>query len=1116
MVDHSSTPHADKKPWRFRKILLSCCITVSIVLLLGLIVASVLIHSKGAAQQLSKELSRRLGAEVKIEQIALSFFGLLHATLSNIAFTLDNRTQLTAKAITVFIHPWKLFRGARLPLSVTVEKPVVALFLHEQKQHARQKAAPEENQSAALKKLAEAGNRLSGLSVSIHQGQLIASYADYAPVKLSNLKADLVVAPERLTLQLACSSDFWEAATLQASYEVKAPSPDQQGLLHVQGRLDQLNSEACKKLAAGTPFQTAAVSSALDRVLSTAKPTLVAEAFIPMPLPQQWQQQLQITASGEGIGISVPEVGCEVNEVSAALTMDHGKLFFSNVQARISSTFVRNGQARCDLTGGFALEAVCAEFESEVGDLRRFFQYVPQASVRSELDRFSALAGRVSGSFSLERRASGYVPSLSIDRLNIEAAYRNFPQPFGITGGMVRFCDGHLELDNCTIQVGRSKLERIAAHISFREGGTFECTIGNSSLFVEDVAGVLAGFDAQHVLSRIDPESGSVLIKHGAIKGPLLQPREWDLALNAQIKKIKLLFPTSTEPVLVQHATVLLDDTQARISGVRATLLDAQITGAAVLDDYRQGVQHASFSVTGTVGDNAVQHIFSSQHLPQHYRVRAPVVLKNLHGRWARGSGITMTGTVRCGKATEISWDVQTGTGSFLLQNAQVSDSDSHCSFRFGLTSDVFDIAWKGSLRKETLDRILVDNRILSGEVHGDFTALFDEQQPRRSSATGSLYLQDIELPIQARVPCALSAASFSAQGSYVQVTATKVRFGSNHADIRGSVMMNEQGFALDGDIFSQRLDLAAFTAPASQAEHSAQGNSSAAELWDTPLRGSVRLHVGELVRGSLCFAPFEVNTFFAEKNITLVAGNVKLCGITIPARVSLTPDGIDLDAQLQATNASVTHIAQCLSGEPSPLTGKLDVQVQVAARAPLENIRAGLQGHVAIMLRKGRIYKSNLLMDLLSFLSVRNLLSLKKFDIGKKGFPYHQFVVKGDIQRETFLLREALFDSDAVTVVGQGTVSLADGSLDISCLAMPFQVLDVVLVKIPMLGSLVGKTPIGVPVRITGTVKEAKLKPGSPTTIIKSVAGMAERMLKLPLQIIEPVIDHVNGINRP
>jgi uncharacterized protein YhdP len=199
--------------------------------------------------------------------------------------------------------------------------------------------------------------------------------------------------------------------------------------------------------------------------------------------------------------------------------------------------------------------------------------------------------------------------------------------------------------------------------------------------------------------------------------------------------------------------------------------------------------------------------------------------------------------------------------------------------------------------------------------------------------------------------------------------------------------------------------------------------------------------------------------------------------------------------------------VLRCLTGEKAIITGSLDMESSLRAGAAPRQLPDSFAGNFSITASDGRIYKSNLFTRILSFLSIRNLLTGGIIDIAQKGFDYRSLRIKGEIRGQTIHVQEASLDSNALAMVCQGTVNMASKDIRLDALVTPFQTGNYLLSKIPMVGTALSKPVVGVPLLISGTVEDPKISPRAPSDVGKELTGLALDIIKLPIRIIEPVL---------
>jgi uncharacterized protein YhdP len=481
---------------------------------------------------------------------------------------------------------------------------------------------------------------------------------------------------------------------------------------------------------------------------------------------------------------------------------------------------------------------------------------------------------------------------------------------------------------------------------------------------------------------------------------------------------------------------------------------------------------------------------------------RAPLSIASSQLAWDRAGATEFNGDFSCRTGPKGSLQLRADPQALEITKLKISGKAAESTLRLSIKEDEVDVSYAGSLDRETVDLLLADNQFVRGWIKGDIAAHLDQKNPLQSTASGTLSWKDVQVPEIENLPMQIQSASVAAAGNSLEVKALDAAVGKCELHAGGSVKFSQRGYVADMQVASDRIHLDALEK--TLANSTAHGNAE--EFWETPLRGRIRLVARSLSKAGLTWEPFNADITFSDRTVTVAAIDATLCEMATPGTLVATPDSMTLEVRPAAQKASVRNVVKCLTGEKSIITGALDVRSDLTARGPAATLADNLAGNISLAARKGHIYRSNLLTRILSFLSIRNLVTGGTTDIARKGFAYKSITVKGAISRGTFRIDEGILDSNTLSLVWQGTIDLAAKKMDLTVLATPFQLSDLLLMAIPVVGIVFSKTLIGIPIRVTGPIDDPKLGPASPLAIGKGLLGVATNLVKLPLKIVEPI----------
>jgi|GEM_PF-815176 len=804
--------------------------------------------------------------------------------------------------------------------------------------------------------------------------------------------------------------------------------------------------------------------------------------------------------------IMLPEAGLALQGVNGELAMQDGMLELKNLEASCEKSRAYSATLRLDPSRQYRPMLIDAMFSCDLSQLPTLVRLIPASDLKNELALIASPRGTAGGRFRLREENGSYLTEVVITGLNLQAGYRKFPAPLELRRGTCIFQDGALAFRELNGRLGSSELTGISAHFRLRDNPRFTITAEGAALLLDDVLPALNSFAAtRNLLRDITTAKGSIALNYFNLSGPLASPEAWKFALRGNVRDVTLAASLLGGPVKIKAGTLQIDQQVFSLSEARAAFWDSSLEGSLTLNGYLQGIQKAKGSARGVLGEKSLGKALQYGNVPAELTPRAPLSVAKSRITWTRDGETAFSGDFYHETGPKVSLELRSDPQALEIKKLKISGQNAESLLRLGIKEDRMDVAFTGAIDKETLDRLLADNRFVRGWIKGDITVQMDQKNPLQSTATGTLAWKDVRFPGIERLLVEIKSASVAAAGNSLQVKALDAVAGKCDLHAKGNVTFTEQGYVLDMDAAPDSINLDnVANAVTKGAAHPGTG---AEELWETPLRGMIRVAARSLTRGALTWEPFNANVLFADKAITIAATEARLCDIATPGTIVVTPDTLTLAVKPAAQNAAVKTVVKCLSGEKSIITGTFDLKSDLLGQGSAFNLAENLAGKISITARKGRIYRSNLLTKILSFLSIRNLVAGGTTDIAKKGFAYRSINIQGKVKGSTLTIDEGVLDSNTLSLAWQGTVNLATEKINITVLATPFQLSDLVLMGIPVVGIVFSRTLIGVPLQVTGTVDDPKLGPASPMAIGKGLLGVITNMVKLPVKIIEPVL---------
>jgi uncharacterized protein YhdP len=185
-------------------------------------------------------------------------------------------------------------------------------------------------------------------------------------------------------------------------------------------------------------------------------------------------------------------------------------------------------------------------------------------------------------------------------------------------------------------------------------------------------------------------------------------------------------------------------------------------------------------------------------------------------------------------------------------------------------------------------------------------------------------------------------------------------------------------------------------------------------------------------------------------------------------------------------------------------ITGSADLRADLRTQGKPGELVRNLSGTAQAELRQGSVKKFALIGNILSVLSLRNVVS-KDATLREGGFPYRSLSAKGEFKNGEFLLEEGFFDSDAARIAASGRIDLQGANSRLDVLVGMLNTVDRVAGAIPIIGDIFGSTMLALPVSVSGDIRDPLVVPLGPRAVTDRLLGIFERTLKLPGKLVVP-----------
>jgi hypothetical protein len=450
--------------------------------------------------------------------------------------------------------------------------------------------------------------------------------------------------------------------------------------------------------------------------------------------------------------------------------------------------------------------------------------------------------------------------------------------------------------------------------------------------------------------------------------------------------------------------------------------------------------------------------------------------------------------------------DLRWGAAGLDIKRLSVRDANSNVTLSLQLREREFDVTFAGSLDTSTLRALLPDEHDVARSMRGDFSAHILLDQPARSTAKGELNVVHLMVPGPGDIKLHIARAALRATGSILAIDAEG---DVNHGPLlhlHGALRAATDALVADLDLSAGQVEwarLAPLLSRASAGDHQPSPTASR----PLPLRGRVRITAESFTYSGYTWQPVRAVVDLSGRAPTITVTEANLCRVATPGRIAITADGVSIHFKPALRSQPLDEMIRCLLGQPPRINGLCSFTAQIDAHGWGSEMLTSARGHVRLSAAKGRIYEGGVTEKILAVTSVGhgswNILA----DLTDDGLPYNTIEVKGDLRDGKLVLIEATMDAPSMKMVGEGSIDVNAGSVDVTLLVAPLKTVDKAVSRIPILGGVLGGSLLTIPIKVKGPLRDPSVTPLDPSDVGSGLLRVMTRVVKLPLRLLDPLL---------
>jgi hypothetical protein len=850
---------------------------------------------------------------------------------------------------------------------------------------------------------------------------------------------------------------------------------------------------------------------------------------------------LRIAGRLENGNVYIPWIDLDVSAVSGDALIAAGVLEGRNLKAHCRGTHGENGTLRVGLSQADPVLRLEIQVRAELAPLPALLmQVVPDPVFRREVGHIQEVSGSARGTLRLTGTHTDVSVEVQASELDVKARHPLVPYPLRFQGGTFAYDGDTISLRGVDSAIGGSTLFKHDLRLGLGGDRPIESRSKNAVLHLAELFNLVR---MQPLFKDIRRLEGLVTLDNWQLTGQAFAPAAWklsatgilqDLSVESELLPGRLHLPSGR--VDWQGQKIRYQGAQASISRSEANGLTVEANWAGpprvqlrtveldvALDDLSQFMQTlpksnafaaALFPVSGTARMRDVS--LHASFLPGGPRVDH--FKANLKDALIASAPIGLPLLLTAG---DIGWQ----DSRLELQIAKASLGRSEALN----LSALWDRGIDGALElrtdtaviecSQTLPRLLTltgnqdfreDVSDVKGSVHLSDVVL---RRSRRDSdlwhvkATG--VLNDIAITTTllegpVRIPSGRLAASNAqtdkGEVTTLQLDSIRLNHDPHTVTISGVITLSADETQLDLDVAAEDLDWNEIGKISDRIASSQRGESR-------PVRGRTQLRAEQFQYERFHNSPFHAVGRFDDRGTTVLIERAGFCGLTFIGRISL--EGSMAHAYLvpMANALPLDDVITCLTRQQSVTTGSLSLDGALQAAGRHDDMAKALSGRFRLVAEDGTILRSVLFARLFSILNLTEIYRGNFPDFTSQGLDYKRSTATIEIKEGKVLIHDWSIEGPTLWMGSRGEIDIATQKIDFTIIVSPFKTIDRIINSIPGIRWILGGRLVGIPMKATGDIENPDVVALAPSAVGTSILEMLQRMLLLPIEIIQPLI---------
>jgi hypothetical protein len=827
--------------------------------------------------------------------------------------------------------------------------------------------------------------------------------------------------------------------------------------------------------------------------------------------------------------VFAPKCDLLVSNVSGNVVIENGVLKGTRLCGQTDGSSTSDGELTIGLPKENHLFHMDLPIKADLSELPDVLNRVVQdQAFRQELAKIRDVGGKAQGRLVLGEDIKALDVHVETGPFELFGRYGSLPEPIDLKGSSFFMDEKKIDATSLAAKIGNSSFEQMDLSCGWGDVHFFKIGSRARSMVSMELLGPFLSAHEYWKNFLDNPPKGFLAIESFRLTSQPSEGSKWVFKARGSIEDVVLHDKWLNGPLTLKKGGLEISGDQIVFREVEALLADSSLSISGAVTGYLDRAKKVDLQLSGRLGPAANEIAASLSGFPHWLKTISSLELKSSRLTWDREQKIAFVGQMGLPAGIDITLNLVETPREFSISDLSIKDKDSDAAISINSAHNELTVGFSGKLSNKTADRLLVDNRLLTGPIAGKLSVDLPLDAPEKSTARGEITISGFQAPVKNLASAVrIEKAEIVADGNSLNVKSASISWNGSSLNIAGNVAFAGDAYVVDMNAFADSFDLEKALEKTKagarktedgkaekgrKAEEGKQkvdkvqsGFQSLEEVLDVPFKGVIRVKSDRLFYGKLSWEPADADVTLNPNSIDVRLNQGSLCGISTTGSIGIGPENLNISLGLSAKDKDLESALSCLLNKKHVITGSYTLTGNLSGKVETGgSLVDALEGDVTFEAKDGRIFRFETFGKIVSLLSVSEIYRGVLPDLGA-GCAFKSIEAKGKIKSGKLVLSESVLDGPCMKMVFRGDIDLSRQKVDVVALVAPQRTVERMIDATPIMGKVLDGAFVTVPVHITGDWDDPLAVPLSPTAVGEELYGVMKRVFKLPMAVFQP-----------